>query len=113
MKSIIEKRIIDRLTQFKKDVEAGVDISKKYVIHRYELPSNGNGFNAKAVKKLRKELGADLVRFAGFLGVTLETVKAWENGSRFPNRLASRFLEEIREQPDLFRARFQRIAAAG
>lgn len=106
MASTFGKEIIQALTELKNDLEAGVDIEKKYVVHRYELGGK-NGFGAKAVKKTRMALGIGLTGFAEFLGVSRQTVLAWEAGRRTPTRLARRFMEEIQRQPELFRSRLQ------
>ena len=112
MNSSIGKRIIDRLEQFKQDRQSGIDISKKYTIHRYEVAAGGNGVGSKAIKKLRKALKADQAQFAAFLGVDVQTVRAWEKGLSQPDPTATRFMQEIQQQPALFRARLQKLALA-
>ena len=90
MASSLGKKIIQGLTELKQDLVAGVEIKKKYVVHQYDIGGK-NGFDAKSVKKTGLALGIGPGRFAEILGVTRQTVLAWEAAHRTPTRMARRF----------------------
>ncbi len=49
-------------------------------------------YDASQVKKIRKATGFSQKAFAGYLGVSLKTVEAWEAGRNTPSGSASRIL---------------------
>jgi putative transcriptional regulator len=55
-----------------------------------------------------KSLGLSQTQFAGFLGVALSTVRAWELGQRKPSGPARWLLGEIRDDPASWRAKLAR-----
>jgi DNA-binding XRE family transcriptional regulator len=54
-------------------------------------------------------LNASQAVFARFLGVRPTTVRAWECGNNVPSDMAARFLDEIRANPSLFKARMVQV----
>lgn len=59
------------------------------------------------IKAAREEVGASQTVFAGWLGVSAQTVRAWEQGTRRPVGAALRLLFEIAEEPDHWRERLR------
>jgi len=49
--------------------------------------------------------------FAHFLGVSVKTVRSWEQG-KTPSDIASRFMDEIRHNPNYWRQRLKESAKA-
>lgn len=49
--------------------------------------------------------------FAQFLGVSLGTVRDWEQGNKPPNGAASRLMDEIRNNPEYFFKRLMELAS--
>lgn len=62
-------------------------------------------YTPEQVKAARKSLCLSQPLFAQFLGVSLKTVRAWEQGHEVPRDVACRFMDEIRRKPDYFRER--------
>ena len=58
-------------------------------------------FKAQEIKNIRSELGMTQYLFAGFMGVSLKMVEAWEAGRNMPNGPASRILAMLKADPDL------------
>ena len=52
------------------------------------------------VKRTRAILSVSQGIFAQFLGVSVNTVQAWERGINVPKDVACRFMDEIRHNPD-------------
>lgn len=55
------------------------------------------------VSEIRQKLGVSQEVFAGQFGVSLGTVRNWEQGRRYPNGAARILLEVIDEAPELVR----------
>jgi putative transcriptional regulator len=64
------------------------------------------------VKQTRALLGASQAVFANFLGVSVKTVRAWEQGVNTPSAMACRFMDEIRRDPKHWIARLSEAAVA-
>lgn len=67
-------------------------------------------FQPDDVRRTRQLLGASQGVFAKFLGVSPQTVRAWEQGTKTPREVACRFMDEIRRDPAYWRARLQSAA---
>jgi len=76
------------------------------------------GFGAPAlcaadVVRIRAELGVSQAVLAALLGVSTSTVRAWEQGANPLSGMASRFLSELRRDPEYWKARINQAAAKG
>ena len=60
---------------------------------------------AADVAALRAELGLSQAKFAAFAGVSVDTVRAWEQGRNPLSGLAARFLAVIRADLNVWKAR--------
>lgn len=58
-------------------------------------------FDAERIRRIRKRLSILDSEFAELLNVSLDTVRAWEQGSRTPNGAAARLLDLAERHPDL------------
>lgn len=56
-------------------------------------------FSARQVKEIRRSCGLTQVLFAGFLGVSVKTVEAWERGRNAPAGPASRLIAMAEKDP--------------
>ena len=109
--SRIGKTIIARLEQYANDLENGVDITRKYTCRQIVLDlAPPNPYDAKQVLKARKTLGLSQMLFARFLGVSVKTVRAWEQGTNTPQEIACRLMDEIQHDPDYWRKRLSELA---
>lgn len=87
-------------------------VSEKYTCHRIAPNLNPEPYSPELVKKTRKILGASQAMFARFLGVSPNTVRAWEQGVNTPHDSACRFMDEIRHNPDYFQNRIRESIVA-
>ncbi len=113
MKGTVEKRIVERLQEFTDALERGENISDKFTIRRVVRTVEPKSYEPRAVKKVRKSLGASQSVFALFLGVSVKTISAWEQGVNPPNRMARRFLDEIRQDSEHYRKRLLQLVNGG
>ena len=56
-------------------------------------------FTAEDIKRIRKSTGLTQQMFAGFMGVSIKTVEAWESGRNKPEGPACRILSLIKRDP--------------
>ncbi len=109
MSSSIGKKIVERLTEFTEALERGEPISKQFTCRKVVLELEPTPYDPKLVKKTRAILGASQAIFAKFLGVSVDTVQAWERGDNVPSDIACRFMDEIRQSPKHWRTRFSQV----
>ncbi len=74
-----------------------------------EIPPSD--YPPQRVREVRSLLEVSQALFASFLGVSRDTVRAWEGGKTSPSRIACRFMDEIRADPQHWRSRFLKLAA--
>ncbi len=106
-KSAVESRILQRLEEFTLALETGEKISEKFVVRRVVLPIKLKSFGPEEIKEIRKLLGVNEAMFASFLGVSVKTVRAWEQGLHPPKSVTCRFLDEIQKNPGHFQKRLK------
>lgn len=104
------KKLIEGMEELLETMRAGgmAAVEKKFTVHRaklivFEKPALGKA----DVLAIRTALGASQPVFASLLGVSPATVRAWEQGVNAPSGMASRFLAEVRADPDYWKARLK------
>jgi putative transcriptional regulator len=110
-KPTIEAQIVQGLESFADALETGEDITSRFTCHKVVLNLQPTPYKPDLVKKTRLVLGMSQALFARFLGVSMGTVRAWEQGARYPQPIACRFMDEIRHDPARFRARMMEFMA--
>lgn len=80
-------------------------IPKEFTCHTVTLELAPIRYTPEMVQQTRAKLGASQAVFARFLGVSVKTVCAWEQGVNVPNESACRFMDEIQANPEHFKAR--------
>ena len=108
-KKSIGSVMVEGMREFTEALESGKVISEHFTCHKVYLDFKPNRYNPLLVKKTRKTLGLSQTLFARFLGVSPQTVRAWEQGANVPNDMACRFMDEIRLDPDYWLERFKRL----
>jgi putative transcriptional regulator len=103
----IGREVIDRLTKFSEALKNGDKISDKFTVRHVVLDLVPTAYSAGMVKETRGLLKASQVVFAKLLGVSPNTVRAWEQAANVPNDIACRFMDEIRHCPDYWRNRLR------
>ncbi|OAI41300.1 hypothetical protein AYO40_03330 [Planctomycetaceae bacterium SCGC AG-212-D15] len=110
MKTSVGDRIVQRLQGFTEALENKEVIQERFTCRRIELNLNPTPYKPAKVKKTRKLLGASQAVFAKFIGVSLNTVRAWEQGINPPNNMACRLMDEIQRNPAYFIERLRECA---
>lgn len=103
----VADRIIEGLKSFgdalKSGLEAGSDkeaVLKQFNGRRFVLDLEPMEYGPTEVKRVREEvLHVSQAIFARFLGVSIKTVRAWEQGENTPADIAARFMDEIQSDP--------------
>ena len=97
--------VINELKELGQILKAGglPAVEKKFRVTRLnvgKLPKPAKSINPKQVKGVRAKVGVSQPVFAALLGVSPQTVKAWEQGTKQPTSSARRLLSEINFDPD-------------
>jgi putative transcriptional regulator len=108
-KPTIEVQIVQSLESFADALEKGEDIARRFTCHKVILDLRPTPYRPDLVRKTRSVLGMSQALFAKFLGVSISTVRAWEQGVKCPQPIACRFMDEIRHDPARFRARMKEL----
>jgi putative transcriptional regulator len=94
-----DKSLGDLLVQSLTELRDGLrGRSGKLTMKTVEIPDPPQ-FDARAVHKLRDQLGLSQGLFAKLVGVSRKLVEAWEAGTRTPSRMACRLLDAIARDP--------------
>ena len=99
------KVIGERLTEFAEALENGESLSAKFTCRKVVLDLLPMSYDPALVKKTRAILSVSQSIFAQFIGVSIDTVQAWESGVNVPKDMACRFMDEIRHNPTYWRKR--------
>ena len=103
------EEIVEALTEFYEVLKEGGSeaVARKFTVRTVELDLEPRTYTGEDVKKVRAILGLSQPLFARFLGVSVNSVRSWENGGQTPSKLACRFLDEISHNPELFKERIR------
>jgi len=108
-KESVGSRIGARLKGFAEALKREERISERFVVKRMELNLEPTVYEATSVQKTRKLLEMSQSVFAKFLGVSVNTVRAWEQGINTPSGMACRFMDELRHDPVHWRERIKQM----
>ena len=106
VKKTVGARIIEGLAEFTDALESGEPLSKRLHGHFLWVEITPSRYRPQDIRATRRLLSASQRLFAAFLGVALGTVRAWEQGRNVPSGSAARLLDEIRLNPEFWKARF-------
>lgn len=85
-------------------------IPGKFNCRKVSLKLSPTVYSPELVRKTRGLLSASQAVFAQFLGVSVQAVRAWEQGINPPRDSARRLMDEIRHKPDYWRERIRELA---
>jgi len=108
------QRIISRLKEINDALEAGGmdEVRKRFRVYRVRRTSfERPNFAPADVAAIRASVGVSQTVFAALLGVSANTVRAWEQGVNPPSGMAVRFLAEVRRDPGYWKARVEEAVA--
>jgi len=103
----LAKQIVDGLNEFSDAVERDQLDPKRFTSRTVVLNVKPSKYSAAMVRATRQLLDASQAVFAQFLGVSVKTVRSWEQGVSTPKDIAARFLDEIRQNPEYWRGRMR------
>jgi putative transcriptional regulator len=107
MKDTVGKKIIEGLREFTEALENDEPLAEKFTCRKVTLDLLPVPYSPKAVKATRKLLMVSQGVFAQFLGVSVKTVRAWEQGRTTVGDMACRFMDEIQRSPEYWRKRLR------
>ena len=102
--------VADGFEEFAKEIKANNHaVPKKFTCHEVALDLHPTEYSPGLVKKTRAVLNASQAVFAQFLGVSPQTVRAWEQGKNIPRDSACRLMDEIRHKPAYWQKRIREL----
>lgn len=104
-------QIVSGLAEFCEALESGDAVESRFTVRTVVLDLKPRAYSAEEVKHLRGHLKASQTIFARFLGVSVKTVRAWEQGLRNVPPIAARFMDELAANPDLWTRRLTGAAS--
>jgi putative transcriptional regulator len=109
-KASVGTRIIRGLQELVESLEKKEPIAKKFNFRRIELNLKPTPYDPEMVKKTREVLEVSQAVFARLLGVSVRSVRSWEQGINTPSDIACRFMDEIRRDPPYWVKRLKSAA---
>lgn len=107
--SAADNEIIEGLTELRDSLRAREPIEKKFTVRTIVLKLELREYGADDVKQTRERLNISQVVFAQLLGVSVKTVRGWEQGLKPPAPIARRFMDEINLAPDYWMKRIREM----
>lgn len=109
-KTRLATELLEGMQEFTEALESSSEISEQFNVRTIKLNLQPTDYSAEAARAARELLGASQAVFAEFLGVSVKTVQAWEQGINPPSGMAARFMDEIRHNPAIYRKRLLELA---
>ena len=98
--------IVASLSDFLEAVQEGA-VTDRFTVRTVSLNLRPRAYTSDDVKQTRELLGLSQTLFAGFLGVSVKTIRAWEHGQRELSGMANRFLDEVAINPEYWKGRIR------
>lgn len=105
-----DKKVLAGLTELRDRIRTDPSVQKLFTARKTTLAPEPAEYAPEDVKALRESLNASQTVFALLLGVDADTVRSWEQGKRNLSKMARRFLDEIKADPERYRARLKSSA---
>jgi len=103
----VADRILEGLQEFAEAVKKGEVPAERFRCHTFDASLMPRPCDARLAAQTRAILGTSQVAFALLLGVSVRTVRSWEQGRSTPGQTACRFMDEIRRNPPYWIARLK------
>lgn len=101
--------IVEALDGFLTTLKQGGDISRRYTVRTIRFDLKPRDYTGEDLRATRRELGLSQALFADFLGVSVQSIRAWERGGRAIPRIVCRFLDEFAVAPAHWRDRVDQL----
>lgn len=105
-------KILQGMEEFSAALKSGKPVTEQMTCRKFELHLNPQPYDSEAVKATRGMLNMSQSLFASFLGVSASCVQKWERGESDPPKLACRFMDEIRFNPQYWRMRLAKSVSS-
>jgi putative transcriptional regulator len=102
--------LVEGFRELTEALEAKADIAQEFNVRRVTLDLQPRPYSPEQVVETRKLLGASQAVFAAFIGASLKTLQAWEQGHNPVAGTAARLMDEIRHDPQHFLNRLRSLA---
>ena len=99
--------IVEALTGFLDAVQEGGAVTDRFTVRTVDLNLKPRTYTSDDAKRTRELLGLSQALFARFIGVSVKTVRAWEQGTRELSGMANRFLDEVATNPEYWKTRIR------
>jgi len=103
--SSLGDEMVAGMSAFCDALESGEPIEKQFTIRTVTLDLQVMPYGPEDVKRVRRKLNASQSLLAQFLGVSVKTVRSWEQGTRPVPPIACRYLDDIVSYPELWNGR--------
>jgi putative transcriptional regulator len=104
----LEQDMVRDLSELCDAIEADEQIEKRFTVRTISLDLHPKPYGPEDVRHIRHMLNASQALLAQFLGVSVKTVRAWEQGTRKIPRIACRYMDDIAAYPELWKKRLRR-----
>jgi putative transcriptional regulator len=110
--SPLGEEMLAGLSAFRDALDVGEPIEKRFTVRTVTLDLQPRPYGPDDLKALRNRLNASQAVLAKFLGVSVKTLRSWEQGTRKIHPMARRFLDEIVANPELWNQRLREALSA-
>jgi putative transcriptional regulator len=86
-------------------LKAGEIIEKRFTVRTVTLNIDAKRYGPSDVRRARDVLNASQPLLAKFLGVSVKTLRSWEQGVRPVPMIACRYLDDILAHPEIWKER--------
>jgi putative transcriptional regulator len=104
-RSSLGDEMVAGMSAFCDAIESGEPLEKRFTIRTVRLQLQPKPYRPEDVKHVRARLNASQALLAQFLGISVKTLRSWEQGTRPVPRIACRYLDDIVAYPELWRQR--------
>jgi len=105
--SALGAEMIAGMSSFCDAIEAGEAIEKRFTVRTVQLDLQTKPYGPGEVKQARLRLNVSQAILARFLGVSIKTLRSWEQGTRPVPLMACRYLDDILENPEIWLRRIR------
>lgn len=101
--SPLGRAMVEGLSAFAETLDSGEPVERRFTVRTVRLVLEDRPYEGADVRRVRDSLGASQPLFANFLGVSVKTLRSWEQGLRPVPRIACRYLDDVMAHPSLFK----------
>lgn len=107
--NLVAQEMLNGLQAFARDLKdlPGDDVKAKYRHRTVKVDLQPRDYEAQDVKQLRSAMQCSQKVFSEFIGVSLGTLRNWEQGARPVSGVAARMFDEMRINPAYWKIRLQ------